>query len=132
MSLADPDARPIRKGKAAKPTEFGSIPQIAEITAAHAQRRARLRAAAGGRARNPGEEKLVPRRVAELQALGLAPAEVVVDGGERRLQAHPRPAGRLLHRLIWPHRAAHARLRPQLSRPKAAGTKTRVGWSALA
>ena len=32
ISLADPDARPIRKGKLGKPTEFGYVAQIAEIT----------------------------------------------------------------------------------------------------
>jgi hypothetical protein len=32
VSIADPDARPIRKGKLGKPTEFGYIAQICEIT----------------------------------------------------------------------------------------------------
>ncbi|HYN52861.1 MAG TPA: transposase, partial [Thermoleophilaceae bacterium] len=32
VSLADPDARPIRKGKQGKPTEFGYVVQIAELT----------------------------------------------------------------------------------------------------
>jgi IS5 family transposase len=32
ISLADPDARPSRKGKLGKPTEFGYVAQIAEIT----------------------------------------------------------------------------------------------------
>jgi hypothetical protein len=32
VSLADPNARSIRKSKAGKPTEFGSVHQIAEIT----------------------------------------------------------------------------------------------------
>ena len=32
MSLADPDARPIRKGKLGKPNEFGYVAQIAEVT----------------------------------------------------------------------------------------------------
>jgi transposase, IS5 family len=32
VSLADPDARPIRKGKVGKPTEFGYVSQLAEVT----------------------------------------------------------------------------------------------------
>jgi IS5 family transposase len=81
VSLSDPDARPIRKGKAGKPTEFGTVHQIAEITP-NTRRGARgfvlPPATAPG---NPGEEKLLPQTVAELERLGLAPAEVAVDGG---------------------------------------------------
>jgi transposase, IS5 family len=33
VSLADPDARPIRKGKLGKPNEFGYVVQVAEVTA---------------------------------------------------------------------------------------------------
>ena len=32
VSLADRDARPIRKGKMGKPTEFGYVSQLAEVT----------------------------------------------------------------------------------------------------
>ena len=32
VSLSDPEARPIRKGKAGKPTEFGYVAQICELT----------------------------------------------------------------------------------------------------
>ena len=32
VSLTDPDARPIRKGKIGKPTEFGYVSQLAEMT----------------------------------------------------------------------------------------------------
>jgi hypothetical protein len=32
ISLSDPDARPIRKGKVDKPNEFGYVAQIAEVT----------------------------------------------------------------------------------------------------
>ena len=32
VSLSDPDARPIRKGKIGKPTEFGYVSQLAEVT----------------------------------------------------------------------------------------------------
>jgi hypothetical protein len=32
VSIADPGARPIRKGKLGKPTEFGYVAQICEVT----------------------------------------------------------------------------------------------------
>ena len=32
VSISDPDARPIRKGKLGKPTEFGYVAQICEVT----------------------------------------------------------------------------------------------------
>ena len=81
VSLFDPDARPIRKGKAGKPTEFGSVHQIAEITP-HTRAGARgfvlPPATAPG---NPHEETLLPATVTELQRLGLTVNEVAVDGG---------------------------------------------------
>jgi transposase, IS5 family len=40
VSISDPDARPIRKGKLGKPTEFGYVAQICEVTA-NTQRGAR-------------------------------------------------------------------------------------------
>lgn len=81
VSLADPDARPIRKGKAGKPNEFGYVAQICELTA-NTKRGARgfvlPPASAPG---NPGENTLLPDTVAELTELGLAPKEVALDGG---------------------------------------------------
>jgi len=41
VSMSDPDARPIRKGKLRAPTEFGYVVQITEITEKHPPRRAR-------------------------------------------------------------------------------------------
>lgn len=81
VSLADPDARPIRKGKAGKPNEFGYVAQICEVTP-NTKPGARgfvLPAASG--AGNLGENMLLPETAAELQGLGLAPREVVLDGG---------------------------------------------------
>jgi transposase, IS5 family len=81
VSLADPDARPIRKGKLGKPNEFGYVVQLAEVTA-HTRRGARgyllPAATAPG---NPGENQLLDQTVAELDRLGLAPREVALDGG---------------------------------------------------
>jgi len=81
VSIADPDARPIRKGKLGKPNEFGYVAQIAEVTA-NTKRGARgfilPPATAPG---NPTEDTLLPSTAAELQALGLSPREVALDGG---------------------------------------------------
>src|ERR671911_2853231 len=81
VSLADPDARPIRKGKLGKPNEFGYVTQLAEVTA-NTRRGARgyvlPAASASG---NPGENRLLPQTAAELDRLGLRPREVALDGG---------------------------------------------------
>lgn len=81
VSLADPDARPIRKGKRGKPTEFGYVTQLCELTA-NTQRGARglilpPKTALG----NPGEDQLLPETAAELEQAGIQPREVALDGG---------------------------------------------------
>jgi len=81
ISLSDPDARPIRKGKIGKPNEFGYVAQIAEVTP-NTKRGARgLILPAASLPGNPGENALLPQTVTELGRLGLAPREVVLDGG---------------------------------------------------
>jgi transposase, IS5 family len=81
VSLADPDARPIRKGKLGKPNEFGYVAQIAEITE-HTRRGARgLIVPAASRIGNPGEDTLLPDTIAEIIRLGISPREVAFDGG---------------------------------------------------
>lgn len=52
VSLADPDARPIRKGKLGKPNEFGYVSQICEVTE-HTRRGARGLIARSHSAREP-------------------------------------------------------------------------------
>jgi transposase, IS5 family len=160
VSLADPDARPIRKGKAGKPTEFGSVHQIAEITP-HTRRGARgfvlPPATAPG---NPGEEKLLPATIAELERLGVVPAEVAVDGGfpvrSTREAFEPLEPERLFiagkrstaagaskrtrdrlasYRTGSEGRISHLKRDYGLRRSRlrgAEGTKTSVAWSALA
>ena len=81
VSLADPDARPIRKGKLGKPNEFGYVTQLAEVTE-NTKRGARgLIVPAATAPGNPGEDTLLPETVAELERLGLSPREVALDGG---------------------------------------------------
>ena len=81
VSLWDPDARPIRKGKLGKPTEFGYVDQLCEVTK-NTKPGARgfvlPPATAPG---NPTENALLPDTVAELQNLGLTVREVALDGG---------------------------------------------------
>ena len=61
VSIADPDARPIRKGKLGKPNEFGYVSQICEVTE-HTRRGARgLIVPASTRLGNPAEDTLLPR-----------------------------------------------------------------------
>jgi transposase, IS5 family len=81
VSLSDPDARPIRKGKLGKPNEFGYVTQLAEVTE-HTRRGARgLILPASTQLGNPGENTLLPGTVAELRRLGIRPREVALDGG---------------------------------------------------
>ena len=80
VSLADPDARPIRKGKLGKPNEFGYVSQICEVTE-HTQRGARgLIVPAATRLGNPTEDTLLPDTIAELTRLGIQPREIALDG----------------------------------------------------
>ncbi len=81
VSLADPDARPIRKGKLGKPNEFGYVSQICEVTE-NTRRGARgLIVPPATAIGNPGEDTLLPDTVAELKRLGISPKEVALDGG---------------------------------------------------
>jgi IS5 family transposase len=81
VSLFDPDARPIRKGKLGKPNEFGYVTQLAEVTE-NTRRGARgLILPASTQVGNPAENTLLPATVAELKRLGIRPREVALDGG---------------------------------------------------
>jgi IS5 family transposase len=81
VSLSDPDARPIRKGKLGKPNEFGYVNQICEVTE-NTRRGARgLILPPVTQIGNPGEDTLLPDTVAELKRLGISPKEVALDGG---------------------------------------------------
>jgi IS5 family transposase len=81
VSMFDPDARPIRKGKLGKPNEFGYVLQICEVTQ-NTKRGARGFILPGATAPgNPPESRLLPDTTAELQQLGLRPKEVALDGG---------------------------------------------------
>jgi IS5 family transposase len=81
VSISDPDARPIRKGKLGKPNEFGYVSQLCEVTE-NTRRGARgLILPPATQVGNPGEDTLLPDTIKELKRLGISPKEVALDGG---------------------------------------------------
>jgi IS5 family transposase len=84
VSLADPDARPVRRGKRARPTEFGYVVQWAELTP-NTRRGARgLLLPPKLQAGSTHDNTLLPETVEELRRLDLSPREVALDGGFTR------------------------------------------------
>jgi transposase, IS5 family len=81
VSLADPDARPIRKGKLAQPTQFGYLFQLCEVTPNTRRGGRALLLPAPTRLGSPNESDLLPATAAELERLGLRPREIALDGG---------------------------------------------------
>jgi len=81
VSIFDPDARPIRKGKLGKPNEFGFVMQICEVTENTRTGARGLIIPATTQIGNPAEDALLPDTVAELDRLGIVPREVALDGG---------------------------------------------------
>ena len=134
ISLSDPDARPIRKGKLGKPNEFGYVAQIAEITP-NTKRGARgLILPAASLPGNPGENALLPQIVTELTARAVAKrgragrrlhdwpddraarrprsrAGLHQRAPATRLQTHPTPPTALPHRCRRTHQPPQTRLR---------------------
>src|SRR5204862_2822419 len=73
VSMSDPDARPIRKGKLRQPTEFGYVFQFTELTE-NTRRGARgLIVPAPSAIGSPNESDLLPATGAELDRLGIRP-----------------------------------------------------------
>jgi IS5 family transposase len=155
VSLADPDARPIRKGKLSQPTQFGYVFQLCEVTA-NTRRGARgLILPAPTRVGSPNECDLLGETAAELERLGPAPREVALDGGfapaptNQALpgadtvfiagRQHPpsRRTGRRLagYRVGCEGRISHLKRRYGLRRSRLRGedgASTWVGWGVLA
>jgi IS5 family transposase len=81
VSLFDHDARPVRRGKLAKPNEFGYVVQLTEVTA-NTRRGARgLLLPPKLEAGSTHENALLPQTVDELQAVGITVREAAVDAG---------------------------------------------------
>jgi IS5 family transposase len=81
VSISDPDARPIRKGKLSTPTEFGFVMQLTELCE-NTRRGARgliLPASTGIGSLN--ESQLLSATGQRLAALQLRPRELALDGG---------------------------------------------------
>jgi IS5 family transposase len=159
VSLADPDARPIRKGKLGKPNEFGYVAQICEATE-HTQQRARgLIVPPSTRLGNPAEDTLLPDTIAELTRLGIQPREIALDGGfnpgptREALADHDldpdrlfiagrqQPGSRRTHRRLARYRTgaegriSHLKRRYGLNRSRLKGNEGRqiwTGWAILA
>jgi IS5 family transposase len=81
VSLHDPDARPIRRGKLGKPTEFGYVSQLAEVTENTKPGTRGLILPASTALGNPQEVVLFPATVAELTRPAITPREVALDAG---------------------------------------------------
>ena len=81
VSLWDPDARPIRKGKLSQPNQFGYVDQLCEITANTKPGARGFILPPQSLIGNPAEDTLLPDTAAELQNLGIKLREVMVDGG---------------------------------------------------
>ena len=81
VSLSDPDARPIRKGKLGRPTEFGYVAQLCEVTENTRKGARGFILPAGHALGNPGENRLLPQTARELEHAGIRPREIVCDGG---------------------------------------------------
>ncbi len=81
ISLWDPDARPIRKGKLSQPNQFGYVDQLCEITANTKPGARGFILAPQSQIGNPTEDTLLPDTAAELKNLGIKLREVMLDGG---------------------------------------------------
>ena len=81
VSLADPDARPIRKGKLGKPTEFGYVAQICEVTENTRKGARGFILPAAHAPGNPAENRLLTQSARELDRAGIRPREIIADGG---------------------------------------------------
>lgn len=81
VSIADPDARPIRKGKLAKPTEFGYVVQLTELCENTRPGARGLILPASSQVGSPTESVLLPQTGQRINELDVRPRETAVDGG---------------------------------------------------
>jgi transposase, IS5 family len=154
VSLADPDARPIGKGKLGKRYEFGYVFQLAELTP-NTRRGARgLILPAASQIGSPNESELLPATAAELDRLDLKPLEVALDGGfpveaanhhfpdaDVFVAGRQHPPSRRSKKRLASYRAgaegriSHLKRRYGLGRSRLrghAGASTWTGWAILA
>jgi IS5 family transposase len=80
ISLWDPDARPIRKGKLSQPNQFGYVDQLCEITANTKKGARGLILPPTSQIGNPAENTLLPDTAQELRNLEIELKQIMVDG----------------------------------------------------
>jgi len=80
VSLWDPDARPIRKGKLSQPNQFGYVDQLCEITQNTKPGARGFILPLASQTGNPTENTLLPHTGEELRTLEITLKEVMVDG----------------------------------------------------
>ena len=137
VSIFDPDARPIRKGKLGKPNEFGFVAQICEVTENTKTGARGLIVPASTELGNPQEDPLLPTTIAELQRLGISPREVALAIRSRanvhrgpptaRLAANPAPPGPLPNRHRRTHQPPQTRIRAAPQPPQGPPGNANVG-----
>jgi IS5 family transposase len=81
ISMSDPDARPIRKGKLRQPTEFGTVMQVAELCENTRKGARGLILPLATQIGSPNESHLLPATGRRLDELDLRPRELALDGG---------------------------------------------------
>jgi IS5 family transposase len=81
VSMSDPDARPIRKGKLRNPTEFGTVMQVAELCENTRKGARGLIVPLATEIGSPNESDLLPQTGDRLHQLGVRPHELALDGG---------------------------------------------------
>jgi IS5 family transposase len=81
VSISDPDARPIRKGKLRQPTEFGTVMQVAELCENTRKGARGLILPLATEIGSPNESNLLPQVGRRLDDLGWRPREIALDGG---------------------------------------------------
>lgn len=81
VSMFDTDARPVRRGKLSKPTEFGYVVQLTEITPSTKRGVPALVLPPKLEAGSTHENALLPATAAELTSLGITVREASFDAG---------------------------------------------------
>jgi len=81
VSMSDPDARPIRKGKLRQPTEFGTVMQITELCENTRKGTRGLILPASTKIGSPNEHELLATTGKHLDQLALRPRDLALDGG---------------------------------------------------
>src|SRR5437899_331804 len=84
VSLFDPDARPVRRGKLSAPTEFGYVVQLAQVTASTKRGTVSLLLPPKLAPGSTHEHPLLTQSVTELEALGIRVREAAFDAGFTR------------------------------------------------